>query len=321
MKLVIFGFQQKRLVDNELIAEDAIILRTLKDMVSSSRMEKQDDFTWVKLDYLVDQIPIVGKKRFIQMRLAYYEKIGLIEKKVIHNFRGQKGSFHMIKLLPKLDALEDYDEVDQVQTMHVPDSNDAHTPCKPCTYPMHTLHTKDSSLNNSSVKKDIKHIMSFQEEVFKYWCEKAANEDALIKHKSLSKAMDQALVGIKKLYSIEKAKDLIDRFCIIYNNPLDKEYRIHKRSLAEFFGQKAYQKKWLICDEFDDEGCKWLGYKQIKSNNKAGDGCNDRNRVPNGKGAESVTRQGKEGKTASQRAEELIRGSNPGPAEDIVTIF
>lgn len=321
MKLVILGFQQKKLIENNLIAEDAIILRTLKDMVASSRMEKEEDYTWIKLDYLISQIPIVGKKRFIQMRLSYYEKIGLIEKKVIHSFRGQKGSFHIIKLLPKLDLLEDYDETDEVQNVHDPDANHAHTPCKPCTYPMHNLHTKDSSLNNSSVKEDIKHNMSFQEVIFEYWCQKAEKEDALIKHNSLSKAMDQALISIKKIYSIEKVKELIDRFCIVYNNPSEKEFRIHKRSLAEFFGQKAYQKKWLICEEFDDEGCKWLVYKQHQYANKVGDRYHDNYGGTNGKREESITRKGREGKTASQRAEELIRGSCPGPVEEIVTDY
>lgn len=307
MKYSILGFQQEKMLEHNLIAEDAIILRTIKDMIASSRMQKYGDFSWIKLDYFCDQIPLVGKKRFIQKRLSCYMEIGLIDKMVIYEYRGQKGTFHFIKLLPKLDDFEDYD------LMH-----DMHEGgCTPCMGGVHDMHTKDSSLKDSSLKDINNNNMSFQDEIFKYWCEKAEDENALIKHKSKSKAIENTLLAINKLYSIEKAKELIDRFCIVYNNPSSEEFRIRKRSLTEFFGQKAYQKKWLICEEYDDEGCKWLTYNEAIK--KVGD-TNDKNRGTNGERKGAAKSESREGKTNSQRAEEIMRSAG-GPIEDIKCDF
>jgi len=306
MKFSILGFQQERMLEYDLLAEDAIILRTIKDMIASSRMQKYGDFSWIKLDYFCEQIPLVGKKRFIQKRLSYYVEIGLIEKVVIHEFKGQKGTFHFIKLLPKLDDFEDYDP-----------THDMHEGgCTPCMGGMHDMHTKDSSLKDSSLK-DINNNMSFQDEIFEYWCKKAEIEDALMKHRKKSKAMENALSAIGKIYSIEKAKELIDRFCIVFNNSSSEEFRVRKRSLDEFFGQKAYQKKWLICEEYDDEGCKWLAYNEAIK--KVGD-TNDKNRRTNAAGKNQAVGEGRKGKTISERAEEIMRTSG-GTIENIECDF
>ena len=110
--------------------------------------------------------------------------------------------------------------------------------------------------------KDINNNTSFQKQVFGYWVNKSLNNSALTKHTKLTKDMDNALKSIKKLYSVDKCKELIDRFCIIFEEKKNTDYPLKKRTLQEFFGQKAYQSKSLICQEFDDEGCKWINHKE-----------------------------------------------------------
>lgn len=107
MNAFILGFNQEILIQNNLTAEDAIILRSMIEIIDGSISNLYKGYTWIKLDDLLGRIPIVGKRRFVQMRIAYYVKIGLIQKIVIHALNGKKGTFHMIKLLPKLNSLEE----------------------------------------------------------------------------------------------------------------------------------------------------------------------------------------------------------------------
>lgn len=122
MNEFILGFKQKKLIESNLSIDDAVILRALSDIVKTSMHKPHQGFTWVRLDYLMDLIPIVGKKRFIQMRIAHFVKLGLIKKRVIHYYNGQKGTYHMIKLLPLLETLTDQvkiNELDQKQKIQM----------------------------------------------------------------------------------------------------------------------------------------------------------------------------------------------------------
>lgn len=114
---------------------------------------------------------------------------------------------------------------------------------------------------SKSIELD-KNNTSFQKQVFEYWVDKSSTSNALTKHTKITKDMDNALLSIKKLYTVEKAKELIDRFCIVYEEKINTDYPLKKRTLQEFFGQKAYQSKSLICQEFDDEGCKWINHQE-----------------------------------------------------------
>ena len=118
MKYTILGFQQTKLIENNLTIEDAFILRVIKDMFSSATMEFKEfegtNYMWVNYTYLLSQIPIVGSKRNLKRRIEIYGKELLILR-VLKNVRnGVKGSFAYIAPTEKLDLLQDYDGMDKI---------------------------------------------------------------------------------------------------------------------------------------------------------------------------------------------------------------
>jgi len=136
-----------------------------------------------------------------------------------------------------------------------------------------------NNIDNNIINKN--NNIPFQKQVFDYWCEKAIDNECLTKHSKYTKDMDKILNSIKKTsdYDFERCKKVIDRFCDIYKKSQGTEYPLKKRTLQEFFGQKAYQSKSMIFEEYDDEGRKWINYKEggengpNKSNNKQNKQC------------------------------------------------
>ncbi len=113
MKYTILGFQQKKLIEEGLKADDALILRTIKDMYSSASMEfkiiEDKTYMWVNYTYLHAQIPIIGTKRTITNKIKNYVEKELIARRLLHERKGQKGNFAYIRPTKKLDRLQDYD--------------------------------------------------------------------------------------------------------------------------------------------------------------------------------------------------------------------
>lgn len=78
----------------------------------------------------------------------------------------------------------------------------------------------------------------------------------LIKHKKYTPAMDMAIKTAMKNngYTVEDCKTLLDRHKKAVEATKGSEYPIRARPLHEFFGQKAYQAKHLICAEYEEGG-------------------------------------------------------------------
>lgn len=94
--------------------------------------------------------------------------------------------------------------------------------------------------------------------IFDYWLELAEKHKGLTKHKSLTPTFKKAIDKAYKEYKdVEKLKTFAKRFAIYYKKVKGTEYEVKVRSIAEFYGQKVFGKPWLICEEYDDEGCKW----------------------------------------------------------------
>lgn len=119
---------------------------------------------------------------------------------------------------------------------------------------------------NTYINTDINNT-SFQKQVFEYWVEQSIDNKCLTNHKKYTKDMETALKSVANTYKHDfaKCKEFIDRFCLIYRKSQNTQYPLKQRTLQEFFGQKAYQSKSLIFQEYDDEGCKWLNYKNNNS--------------------------------------------------------
>lgn len=78
----------------------------------------------------------------------------------------------------------------------------------------------------------------------------------LINHRSYTKEMQQAIISAMKnnQYDIEYCKTLLDRHKAVVEMTKDSEYQVKPRSLQEFFGQKVFNAKHLICSEYDEGG-------------------------------------------------------------------
>lgn len=96
-----------------------------------------------------------------------------------------------------------------------------------------------------------KDIYSGRKEVFKHYL--SLN---LIKHKKYTPAMDLAIKTAMKNngYTIEDCKTLLDRHKQTVETTKGSQYPVRARPLHEFFGQKAYQAKHLICAEYEEGG-------------------------------------------------------------------
>lgn len=126
--------------------DDVLVLRVIKDMYSSASMEfkiiENKNYMWVNYTYLYAQIPIIGTKRNITNKIKCYEDKGLIERRLLHERKGQKGNFAYIKPTEKLDSLQDYDPYEKFSQGLGK------------TFPRVTksFPNKDSSIKDSSIK-------------------------------------------------------------------------------------------------------------------------------------------------------------------------
>jgi len=117
MKYTVLGFQQNKLIENNLSLEDALLLRTIKDMYSSDSMEslinESKRYIWVNQSYLLQQIPIIGSMSKLKRMLTKLCDDGFLESIVITNKKGIAGRFYYVKHTQKMDSLSDYDQIDE----------------------------------------------------------------------------------------------------------------------------------------------------------------------------------------------------------------
>ncbi len=112
--------------------------------------------------------------------------------------------------------------------------------------------TDAEQLNKSKVNKKIeKDIYGGRRDVFDYYLSLG-----LIKHKKYTPAMDMAIKTAMKNngYTVEDCKKLLDRHKQTVEATKGTQYPVRARPLHEFFGQKAYQAKHLICAEYEEGG-------------------------------------------------------------------
>lgn len=153
MKYTILGFQQEKLIENNLSIEDAFILRTIKDMYSSATMEFKDfsgiKYMWINYTYLLEQIPIVGSKRNLKRKIELYGKDFLLLRTLTNVRKGKKGNFSYISPTAKLDGLQDYDLMTES-----PNPKDKIAP--PLGQNRLTLGTESPNKDTSSIDPSIK---------------------------------------------------------------------------------------------------------------------------------------------------------------------
>ena len=92
----------------------------------------------------------------------------------------------------------------------------------------------------------------------------------LIQHraytKDIAKAIKKGMTDNK--YSIDYAKELLDRHKEVVKITSKRDFPVRARGLAEFFGQKAYKATHLICSEYEEGGKLYEEYLKGKCKDK-----------------------------------------------------
>lgn len=81
----------------------------------------------------------------------------------------------------------------------------------------------------------------------------------------MKKSIESAMKNNK--YDIEYCKTLLDRHKKVVELTKNAEHPVTARGFSEFFGQKAYNAKHLICAEYDEGGSKYETYLKDGENN------------------------------------------------------
>jgi len=84
----------------------------------------------------------------------------------------------------------------------------------------------------------------------------------LKRHRAYTKDMQKAIETAMKnnKYDEEYCKTLLDRHKQVVEATKNTDYPVKERGLAEFFGQKVYGAKHLICSEYEEGGKYYEGY-------------------------------------------------------------
>lgn len=85
----------------------------------------------------------------------------------------------------------------------------------------------------------------------------------LVKHNELNDSMKKAIDKALKHHSEEELKVMLDRHKKVVEFTKNSQYPVKKRTLQEFFGQKVKDGVILICEEYTDDGPKWIKYKEL----------------------------------------------------------
>lgn len=113
MKYTILGFQQNKLIENNISVAEALVLRVVKDMYSSDRMNniiKEDKrYIWLNHKYLLSQIPIIGSHSTLKRMLKKLCDDEILESVLITNKKNTAGRYYYVKYTQKLNDMEDYD--------------------------------------------------------------------------------------------------------------------------------------------------------------------------------------------------------------------
>ena len=214
MKYTILGFQQEKLIENDLNVEDALILRMIKDMYSTSSMEfiteEHNKYMWINYTYFIEQIPIVGSKRNLMRKIEKYSSNNLIIRLLKHSKNGKKGNYSYIAPTIELDKLQEYDLMTNCHNPYDKNGITLETNC----------HNKDSSIKDSSIERKNSNKNTYDSIINEFTTNKELRESLLefIKMRKLNKktltdrALKNIISSLKKLSSDEKTQiDIVNQ--------------------------------------------------------------------------------------------------------------
>ena len=150
MKYNICGYSQAVLLKYNLDCNDAVLLRTVMDIYTSSSdkidyvIRENDKFMWLTYRYISEQLQLLGSIRTVQRKIDNFIDKKIL-KKVILNSKNKIAGKYMY-LAPG----ENYSELCEYDFYKMPD---CHDPCdKTALDHMTNCHIKDSSITDYSNK-------------------------------------------------------------------------------------------------------------------------------------------------------------------------
>ena len=244
MKYTIHGLQQEKLIEYELDNDDALILSVFRDMYASisieSRLIDGERYIWINQNNLIsNQIPIVGSRRKILMRIKKLEELGFIKRKTLYKKNNKKGTFSYITPTSKIDSLLEYtickNDTEGMQNLH-------RGCAKTAQEGMQKLHSKDSPIKKDSPIIDYIYIHFNSKKIVV----------SRSKTEKIIKAIDKAL----KTYSKEEIIKAIDNYSTVIK---DTEYYFDTK-----WGLETFLKQSNGLAHFVDDGEKWINYITYK---------------------------------------------------------
>ena len=170
MKFNICGYSQKALIDFGLDGNDAILLRTIMDIYSSSSetldyiIIDNDKFMWLTYNYLFEQVQILGSPRTIMRRIDNFIEKNILKKVVLNSKNGKAGKYMYLAPAKNYTELTLYDfykqnENDYMENHQMPNTPVQMTKChnpydKKEVEDMTNCHIKDSSITDYSIKNN-----------------------------------------------------------------------------------------------------------------------------------------------------------------------
>lgn len=150
MKYNICGYSQAVLLKYNLDCNDAVLLRTVMDIYTSSSdkidyiIRENDKFMWLTYGYISEQLQLLGSVRTVQRKIDNFIDKKIL-KKVILNSKNKRAGKYMY-LAPG----ENYSELCEYDFYK---ATDCHDPCdKTALDHMTNCHIKDSSITDYSNK-------------------------------------------------------------------------------------------------------------------------------------------------------------------------
>jgi hypothetical protein len=116
--------------------------------------------------------------------------------------------------------------------------------------------------NNKKDNKDKKENYTDYKSVYEHY-----KTLGLKNHRAYTEDMKKAIESAMKnnKYDIEYCMTLLDRHKeLVELTKNDEKFAVKPRSIQQFFGQKAFNAKHLICSEYDIDGEKYLRLQELK---------------------------------------------------------
>ena len=159
MKYTVYGYNQNRLMEHELDGNDALLLKTIMDIYSSSSeklsyiLVDEEKYVWLTYKYISQEIPVLGSVRTIMRKIDNLIKKEILKKVVVNSKNGNTGTYMYLAPGKNYSSFLDWDfKKQEEENNFVCPVTDCHGDSDKVEDPSVTkCHTKDPFITNPSI--------------------------------------------------------------------------------------------------------------------------------------------------------------------------